>query len=249
MYFIVSIAFRPSSFKGLYSATGPDMGSIVYALVARNATILAESSAPGIQGNVATVSFSLIDKIRTGSEDNKAGDSRASYALERHAFHLLRSKGFTFLCVADQTMGRERPFAFLEDVRTRFISLHCEEASSAAAYSLNDAFSPVMLERLLFYNDPKTNTLSRVRGQVEELRGVMIDNIEQILERGERLELLVERTDNLAERTVVFKRGATKLRRQEWWRNVRTNVTVGGLALLGIYCVGALLCGPSLRHC
>lgn len=230
------------------------MGSIIHAVIAYDGVILAECSAPGILGNVATVSLSLIDKIQTGASSEEGmplttGDSRATYSLESLAFHILRANNCTFLCVADQSMGRERPFAFLEDIKGRFEKEFASEVASAAAYSLDAAFSPIISKRMKFYNDPSSSALSRVRGQVDELRGVMIDNIEHILERGERLELLVERTDNFAENSVVFKRGASALRRQAWWQNAKTNVTVAGLAVGFLYVIAAMLCGPLLKHC
>ncbi len=33
--------------------------------------------------------------------------------------------------------------------------------------------------------------------QVDEVKGIMVDNIEKVLERGEKIELLVDKTDNL----------------------------------------------------
>ena len=39
--------------------------------------------------------------------------------------------------------------------------------------------------------------MTHVQGQVDELRGIMVKNIDQIAARGERLELLVNRTEDL----------------------------------------------------
>ena len=33
--------------------------------------------------------------------------------------------------------------------------------------------------------------------QVDEVKNIMVDNIEKVLERGERIELLVDKTENL----------------------------------------------------
>ena len=33
--------------------------------------------------------------------------------------------------------------------------------------------------------------------QVDEVKNIMVDNIEKVLERGEKIELLVDKTDNL----------------------------------------------------
>ena len=38
--------------------------------------------------------------------------------------------------------------------------------------------------------------------QVDEVKNIMVDNIEKVLERGEKIELLVDKTDNL--RTQVW---------------------------------------------
>ena len=45
--------------------------------------------------------------------------------------------------------------------------------------------------------------MARVRGEVDELREVMVDSIDHVLARGERLELLVQKTDNLGENAFV----------------------------------------------
>jgi vesicle-associated membrane protein 7 len=47
----------------------------------------------------------------------------------------------------------------------------------------------------------------------------MVHNVEQILSRGERIELLVDKTDNMAGQAQAFRRGARSVRRQQFWRN------------------------------
>jgi hypothetical protein len=57
----------------------------------------------------------------------------------------------------------------------------------------------------------RAGTLSRVRGEVVELKNVMVDNIEKVLGRGERLELLVEKTDEMGQQAFAFKRQVGRL--------------------------------------
>ena len=45
---------------------------------------------------------------------------------------------------------------------------------------------------------------------------------EKVLERGERIEILVDKTDNLNQASVAFKRRSVALRRQMWWKNTRS---------------------------
>lgn len=41
------------------------------------------------------------------------------------------------------------------------------------------------------------DSISRVHGQIDELKDIMVKNIENVTARGERLELLVNKSENL----------------------------------------------------
>ena len=61
------------------------------------------------------------------------------------------------------------------------------------AYEYNTEFSRVLGERCRFFaTDPAADTLTRVQGELVEVKGIMIENIEKVLERGEKLDLLGE---------------------------------------------------------
>jgi hypothetical protein len=55
----------------------------------------------------------------------------------------------------------------------------------------------------------------------------MVQNIDSILQRGERLDLLVDKTDTLAGQAYAFRRGARNVRRQQWWKNMRIMMLMG----------------------
>ncbi|KAG7673336.1 hypothetical protein KSW81_006550 [Nannochloris sp. 'desiccata'] len=187
--------------------------------------ILAEYSS-SILGNAGVVSLQILEKI------NASNGERLSYLVGDHI-----------------AFNRRVPFAFLEDVRIRFTTAHGSAAANAAAYSFNQTFAPILQERAAYHNNPSNDTVSRVTGEVNGLREVMVENIERVLERGDRLELLVQKTDELSDSAFVFKRGATTLKRDMWYRNIRTSVYVVLLIILGLYILAALICGPSVTHC
>lgn len=49
----------------------------------------------------------------------------------------------------------------------------------------------------------------------------MIENIDKVLERGDRLELLVDKTANMQGNTFRFRKQARRFRSKVWWRNVK----------------------------
>lgn len=66
---------------------------------------------------------------------------------------------------------------------------------------------------------PPTDELTRAQSELAQVKDIMVQNVEQILSRGERIELLVDKTDNMASQATAFRRGARTVRRSMWWKN------------------------------
>ncbi|KDD72228.1 hypothetical protein H632_c3665p0 [Helicosporidium sp. ATCC 50920] len=147
-------------------------------------------------------------------------------------------------------MGKRLPYLLLDDlcVRVEKDGTLFAEAASAPAYSLTKRLGPVLSERVAFFNhDPSADALSRVQGQVQELKSVMVDNIDRILDRGDRLELLVHRTDDLQVGSIAFKRDAHRAKRAFQWQHLRLKLAVGGGVLLLAYVVVCVVCSPTFQ--
>ena len=58
-----------------------------------------------------------------------------------------------------------------------------------------------------FYNsNPSSDNISRVQAQIDTVKDVMIENIDRVLERGEKIELLVDKTDRLNQQAFKFEK-------------------------------------------
>lgn len=51
-----------------------------------------------------------------------------------------------------------------------------------------------------------------------EVKGIMINNIEKVLDRGERLDVLLDKTEGLQDVAFTFRREARRLKRGLWWQ-------------------------------
>lgn len=70
--------------------------------------------------------------------------------------------------------------------------------ATAVVYGMNTEFSRVMAAEMKKYSEGKdVDAFARVHGQIDELKDIMVKNIESVTTRGERLELLVNKTENL----------------------------------------------------
>nr|GMD90090.1 vesicle-associated membrane protein 711-like [Ipomoea batatas]GMD92364.1 vesicle-associated membrane protein 711-like [Ipomoea batatas] len=188
--------------------------TILYALVARGSVVLAEHSATTT--NASTIARQVLEKI-PGSND-----TNVSYSQDRYIFHVKRNDGLTALCMADDVAGRRLPFDFLEDIHQRFVRTYGRAVLSAQAYAMNDEFSRILAQQMEYFaNDPNADRINRLKGEMSQVRNVMVQNIDKVLERGDRLELLVDKTANMHGNTLRFRRQARRFRSTVWWRNVR----------------------------
>ncbi|OAA55482.1 Synaptobrevin [Cordyceps fumosorosea ARSEF 2679] len=75
-----------------------------------------------------------------------------------------------------------------------------------------------------------------LQAQIDDTVGVMRDNINKVSQRGERLDALQDKTDNLAASAQGFRRGANRVRKQMWWKDMKMRmcIIIGIIVLLAI---------------
>ncbi|OJK02102.1 SNAP receptor SNC2 [Aspergillus aculeatinus CBS 121060] len=69
--------------------------------------------------------------------------------------------------------------------------------------------------------DPRTREIDK---KIQETVDTMRSNIFKVSERGERLDSLQDKTDNLAVSAQGFRRGANRVRKQMWWKDMKMRV-------------------------
>eukprot|EP00128_Syssomonas_multiformis_P004309 Colp12_sorted_trinity150504_noHs@27315 len=207
---------------------------IIYASVARGSTILAEFTKRA--GNFTTVVQAILQKI-------PPQDSKMSYTYDRYLFHYIAEDGLIYICMADEEFGRRIPFSFLEDIKARFRTTYGDSAKTAFAYGFNDEFSRVLSSKMEFYSNPENDRMTQARGQVDEVRQVMVSNIEKVLDRGERIEILVDKSENLNQQAFQFKKKSTQLKRAMWWKNTKLMVMLVFVVIALLYFLISAACG------
>eukprot|EP01039_Chlorochromonas_danica_P005968 gene5968-6572_t len=215
--------------------------TILYALVARKKAVLAEYTSS--TGNFPTVTRVLLGKI-------PEQDGKMSYVYDKHIFHYLVDQGITFLCMSDENTKRRLTFSFLEEIKTLWRERFASVEQNALPFSLNDLFGPILRQKIDFYNtNPSADNITRVQAQIDEVKDVMLENIDRVLERGERIELLVDKTAKLNEQAVKFEKSSRTLKRTMYWRKVR-NILIA-LVILGlvIFFILVMVCGISFSQC
>eukprot|EP00245_Coleochaete_scutata_P007150 TRINITY_DN22251_c0_g1_i1.p1 TRINITY_DN22251_c0_g1~~TRINITY_DN22251_c0_g1_i1.p1 ORF type:complete len:225 (-),score=47.64 TRINITY_DN22251_c0_g1_i1:1120-1794(-) len=198
----------------------PGQQSLIYSFVSRGPTVLAEYTA--FSGNFSTIAVQCLQKL-------PPNNNKFTYTCDRHTFNYMVDGSFTYLVVADEEFGRQVPFAFLERVRDDFKRRYeGGKADTAIAHSLDREFGPKLKEHMQYCHDhpDEMNRIAKVKAQVQEVKGIMMENIEKVLDRGEKIELLVDKTENLRFQADNFQRQGRQLRRNMWFANMKMKLIV-----------------------
>ncbi|KAG0049202.1 hypothetical protein BGZ83_005978 [Gryganskiella cystojenkinii] len=86
--------------------------------------------------------------------------------------------------------------------------------------------------------DPHTGSASssktaQLQQQVNDVVGIMQQNIDSVRDRGEKLDTLQNKTTDLEMGAVQFRKGASGVRRQMWMKNMKWRIIIAlGVILL-----------------
>lgn len=229
------------------------------ACIAHNTTILTEHTTSAAS-NTSSLASLILPKI------DHSSPQKLTYTHNDNFVHYIASApseypgspsagGLTFLVVAASSAGRRIPFGFLVEIKNRFLKQHPAESTdfgtlpNYGAGSFNTELKKLMID----YGTTKAgkeDAINNVQNEIDNVREIMTQNIDRVLERGERIDLLVDKTDRLGGSAHEFRVRSKNLRRQMWWKNVKLMVLLAVVVIFLLYLFIGFGCGlPGWSKC
>lgn len=88
-----------------------------------------------------------------------------------------------------------------------------------------------------------------MKKNVFDVKGLMVENIDHILERGEKIDILVKKTETMYVSSTHLKNSCREIKKEFWWRDKKLTILLILIVLLAIYIIVSLFCGFSLTNC
>eukprot|EP00443_Scrippsiella_acuminata_P121048 CAMPEP_0115667584 /NCGR_PEP_ID=MMETSP0272-20121206/50019_1 /TAXON_ID=71861 /ORGANISM="Scrippsiella trochoidea, Strain CCMP3099" /LENGTH=202 /DNA_ID=CAMNT_0003106143 /DNA_START=15 /DNA_END=618 /DNA_ORIENTATION=+ len=160
---------------------------IIYALVTRGPTLVLAEHAVA-EGTFQQATMQILPRIEVTSEWK-------SYIYGDYAFHCLMevSTGVWFVCMADRDMGRRLPFAMLSSLQESFNQWYAApQIASASNLGMQLEFYGEIQACIEKYNAPDADRVASLSAKVRQVNDTLMDNIDKILERQDKIDVLVE---------------------------------------------------------
>ena len=227
------------------------------AVASPDGDILASYSAT-TGGNACDLAQKILHRL---DKDSGGPSNKRSFAMghDGFAFRIMWApNGYTFVML-ERALGDQAVWRCLSRLQKRFEARYGEGAGMSEVVIIfppvtRDAaseFVPTLEEllreanRLPAAKEPPTTdsadeSLRDVHGRLEQVRDVMADSIEKVLERGEKIDVLVDRAERLEANATTFSKSSTGLKQNLRWHALRWKVLMyGSIAVTLLYLISS----------
>ena len=109
---------------------------------------------------------------------------------------------------------------------------------SAVAHQLKD-FNNILKENMSLFSDKsKVDKLSELKKELTELEEISLRNMDKVIERGEKIEILVKKSEVMSDQSYDLKDSSRKVRNRMWWKNKKVMI---GIILLVLLVLGLVI--------
>lgn len=209
---------------------------VLYSAIARQQQHILCNYELSVQSNIPQMVVRILNQLKK--------DTKMSCEINRDFFfHYINEDSYTYLCVTDAAYNKSLAFSFLEEIQERFLDIPFEKRDKSFAHSLNSLFGSTLKEQMTCYNSQDKDKLYVLKQKVTAATDIMVENVDKILERGEKVELLVTKTQAMSKQSTSLKKMATQVKRRAYWKNMRIKIIIALVLLLIIFFITTFACG------
>ncbi|XP_068955127.1 uncharacterized protein [Petaurus breviceps papuanus] len=200
--------------------------TITYSCISNGRVILAELALTG--GSYQDAVSSVLKLVLLKAE------KKTSARIGSYVYHTLLIDGITFLCATDNPLDVILPSAFLDEVSRIYSEnpLMFQEPFPPSNATATD-FQELLGKCMMKYNQSQGEfMISSLKSQVTDVKNSMSQNIDKMLKREEKLNTLIDRTDNLQVATKAFQKTTTKTSKKMWWKNYKIIIIISSIFVI-----------------
>ncbi|XP_006151514.1 vesicle-associated membrane protein 714 [Tupaia chinensis] len=201
--------------------------TITYSCIANGRAVLAELALTG--GSYQEAVAEVLRLVLLSAEP------KTVIQVGSYIYHTLSIDGITYLCATDNALDTVTPPEFLEqvsDIFARNPSMPPEHFSPSNAVAAD--FQQVLAKYMMKYNTTQDDgTISVTRSQETDVKKVMAQNIDTILEREAALNVFLDRTDDLQTTAKEFQK-TRNTPRKIWWKYFKRIAIITTAILLSV---------------
>ncbi|OWF52612.1 vesicle-trafficking protein SEC22b-like [Mizuhopecten yessoensis] len=138
--------------------------------------------------------------------------ARCSLETGPFIFHYLIERGVCFLILCEKTFSKRLAFSYLEDLQTEFNSHYGKRVETVSRpYSFIEFDTYIQKARKSYMDSRARKNLSSINTELQDVHRIMVQNIDDVLGRGEKLSELDSKASDLSDMSKTYRKDAHNL--------------------------------------
>jgi len=172
---------------------------------------------------------------------NPRSTAKMSIESNPYIFHYMIDKGICYLTLTDKSYPKRLAFLFLEDIAREFEADLIAEYGDEWLHTVETVgrqyafikFDRVIQRKRRDYLDPNSSSnMKKLNDDLQSIHSIMRKTIDDVLDRGNKLDDVSEISKNLATESKKYKWGAKQLSIMALWKQWLPLVVIGALAII-----------------
>ena len=199
---------------------------IIHVLIAKNTgQVLSEYT--DHQGNLLSIARIVLKSIKP--------NTRYTVQYDTYQCHYINQDNLTYLCITSN-FPEDTTFAFLMEVQKQFLAQNnYNDIMKEQSYSFEN-FNKNLKNIMEYYNKCPEKTLTgEIIKNLVDAKSVAIENVEKLINRDEKLNIMVQKSDKLYDQSKNINFLANSIKNQKKAEKIRNmRLLIGGGIILVI---------------
>jgi vesicle-associated membrane protein 7 len=197
--------------------------SIVYTLIARSTkTVLCDYTE--FTGNFQQISLLILGRIKK--------DSKCEIEYNDYKYYYDDENDITFLCMCEN-FEAEVAFQYLSELKKIFREKYEERTiRTAYSYGLSEFQNSIKDLATSYEKNPKTK-IDKLTNQVTQTAEVLHENIEKLLQRNEKLNIIAQKSKRLQDNSDLYIKTIHDIKKKQKMKKYRNYAMIAGF----VFCI------------
>jgi vesicle-associated membrane protein 7 len=213
------------------------MTGIIYTLISSETSATPLGEVALASGNFHMMALKILEKIKHDTNSSK------SFSYEKdYIFHFHNKSGLVILCMTSSSFSNRQAYQFMFDLRDKLFENYGEQLTQAIGFAIKKHMIEEVKQMMIDYSSNE-DKIAVVNRNINEVKDIMVQNIEKIIARGEKIEILVSKSEELEVNARVFKKKANSVKLHFCCKNIKITLIVIFILITIIGLVVVLSCG------
>ncbi|XP_067945934.1 vesicle-trafficking protein SEC22b-like [Watersipora subatra] len=138
--------------------------------------------------------------------------SRCSLEAGPYMFHYAIERNICFLTLCDKAFSKRQAYAYLEEIQNEFISQYGSKVDTQTRpYSFIEFDTFIQKTKKTYEDSRVRRNLSNINTELQDVQRIMVQNIDDVLQRGDALGVLDDKARDLSMQSQKYRKDARYL--------------------------------------